>query len=152
MKNFHFGENLRIIRVAKGISQESMAIALGISQSTYCKLEKRATIPEPAMVEKICKFLGVDPTIALSGQELADLLPEITFREKAKEILDTWEGIFFYWIIQIPFVDAAYFMGEGFCQGLGTTKEVRIFVRFVTGLVAFIVSIYFFIRIKRGKN
>ncbi len=152
MDNFHFGENLRIIRQAKGISQEVMAERLGISQTTYSKIEKSAKIPSPGMVKKIAIILEEEPPLLLLGRKLEDLLPAPTFRLKAKEILDTWEGIFFYWILQIPFVDAAYSMGEGFCQGLGTTDEVRVVVRFLTGFVAFIVSIYFFNRLKWGKD
>lgn len=35
------GENIRYIREKKGLSQETVAFALGISQSTYARLEKK---------------------------------------------------------------------------------------------------------------
>ena len=38
------GETLRLIRIMKGIKQETMAFSLGISQPAYCKIEKRICI------------------------------------------------------------------------------------------------------------
>lgn len=35
------GKNIRYIRERKGLSQETVAFALGISQSTYARLEKK---------------------------------------------------------------------------------------------------------------
>lgn len=35
------GEKIRLIRESKGLSQEAVAFTLGISQSTYARLEKK---------------------------------------------------------------------------------------------------------------
>ena len=39
MNNFNYGENLRITRQIRGVSQESMAWNLNISQATYSRIE-----------------------------------------------------------------------------------------------------------------
>jgi transcriptional regulator with XRE-family HTH domain len=49
--NFKFrtmitGENLRQLRMLKGIKQEVIAKRLGISQPAYCKLERASTLSE----------------------------------------------------------------------------------------------------------
>jgi transcriptional regulator with XRE-family HTH domain len=40
------GENLRQLRMLKGIKQEVIAKQLGISQPAYCKLERASTLSE----------------------------------------------------------------------------------------------------------
>lgn len=152
MDNFNFGENLRIVRQAKGISQEVMAIGLNMSQSTYSKLERRPTVPTIDLVERIFKLLDVEPSVLLSGRAIADLVPKIGFEENAKEIMNTRVGIGFFWILVIPFINAAYDMGDGFCAGYGASDEVRRAVRFIAGLAAMGLAYYWMRRIQKGKS
>ncbi len=66
MKNFNYGENLRIARQIKGISQEAMAWDLSISQSTYSRIESGKIIPDPLQAAKIEEILGVRPSDPIS--------------------------------------------------------------------------------------
>ncbi len=152
MEVFSFGENLRIVRQAKGISQEVVAPGLNMAQSTYSKIERDPKISEPEMVEKIAKVLEIMPSILLSGRDITDLIPKNGFEQKAKEILTTRVGMIFYWILVIPFINAAYDMGDSFCAGYGTNDEVRKVVRFVAGLAAVIFAYYWRSRIQKGKE
>lgn len=152
MNEFNFGENLRIVRQAKGISQEAMANGLGISQSKYSKLERKAGIPELALVEKISEMLQVAPSLLLSGRKLEDLIPKIAFEQQAKEIMNTTVGIVFYWLLVIPFINAAYDMGNGFCEGLQTSEEVKKVVRFIAGIAAIVFAYYWMKRVQKGRG
>ena len=62
MNNFNYGENLRIIRQAKGVSQESMAWNLTISQASYSRLENGKIMPNPQQIAMINKILGIPPS------------------------------------------------------------------------------------------
>lgn len=62
MNNFNYGENLRIARQIKGISQEAMSWDLSISQSTYSRIESGKIIPDPLQAAKIEEILGVRPS------------------------------------------------------------------------------------------
>ena len=152
MEDFNFGENLRIIRQAKGISQDAMAIGLGMSQSKYSKLERNSNVPALDLVKKIAHLLEIEPPILLSGRSLEDLVPKIDFERQAKAIMNTRTGIGFFWILVIPSINASYDVGNSFCLGLGTSDEVRIVVRFITGFAAIIFAYNWMRRIQKGKD
>jgi transcriptional regulator with XRE-family HTH domain len=59
MTNFNYGENLRILRQRKGISQEAMAMKLNISQTKYSRMERRSNIPDDTLVKKIAEILCI---------------------------------------------------------------------------------------------
>jgi len=61
MEKFHYGENLRKVRIAKRISQEKIALMVGMSQSSYSRLEQRKTIPLETL-KKVAKALDVNVT------------------------------------------------------------------------------------------
>jgi transcriptional regulator with XRE-family HTH domain len=152
MNEFNFGENLRIIRQAKGISQEVMAIGLGISQSTYSKIERDPKVPDLDQVEKICRLLEVEPPVLLSGRKLEDLVPRFEFEQHAQEIMNTRIGVVFFWMLIIPFIDAAYAMGDGFGEGYGASDEVTRVVHFIAGLAAMVFAYYWMRRVQKGKK
>ena len=152
MHNFNFGENLRIVRQAKGISQEAMSIGLGISQSKYSKLERKDTVPDLDLVEKISKLLEVEPSLLLSGRELEDLIPKNGFEQHAKQIMNTTIGKVFFWLLVIPFINAAYDFGNGACEGFGTSEEVKKVVRFMAGIAAITFAYYWMKRVQKGRD
>lgn len=152
MNEFNFGENLRIIRQAKGISQEAMSIGLNISQAKYSRLERRHTIPSLDLVKKICIVLQEEPPLVLSGRRIQDLMPKAGFEQQAKDIMNTTEGVVFFWMLVIPFINAAYDMGHGFCEGLGTSEGVQRAVRILTGVTAIGFAFYWMKRVRKGKQ
>ena len=67
MKNFNFGENLRMIRSYKNVCQEGMASSLNISQASYSRIEVSPDFPEIAVINKLADTLGVRPKDLISA-------------------------------------------------------------------------------------
>ncbi len=55
-----FGERLKKLREAAGLSQDKLAHAAGLSTSTISKIEQQAIDPVWSTVEKLGRALGVD--------------------------------------------------------------------------------------------
>lgn len=54
------GRNLRTLRANRGYTQEKIADLLGISQTTYSKLENNEGKPDLNLIEKIASVYDVD--------------------------------------------------------------------------------------------
>ena len=61
------GKNIKQIRELKNISQDYMAIALDISQSTYAKIENGQIIPKIDRLNDIAKALEVNLSTLLNS-------------------------------------------------------------------------------------
>ncbi len=61
MEIFNFGENLRKIRVSKGIKQEAMALKLDITQTKYSRIERGKELPHEVFISLAAEYLGVKP-------------------------------------------------------------------------------------------
>lgn len=60
MKKFNFGDNLYRIRKPTGISQDSIALAVGMSQTTYSKIERGKILPpDEEFIIKVAAHLDV---------------------------------------------------------------------------------------------
>lgn len=59
MKNF--GDNIRIVRQAKGYTQENVAELLGMSSSCYAKIERGESDITVSRIEEIAKVFEVAP-------------------------------------------------------------------------------------------
>ena len=74
MKNFNFGENLRMLRIYKNVCQEGMAASLNISQASYSRIEASQNIPEITVINKLSDTLEVRPKDLLSANWYARAL------------------------------------------------------------------------------
>lgn len=54
-----FSDNLLYLRNLKGLSQEQVAEAVGISRQSYSKWEQGDTFPDIDKCDKLAKFYGV---------------------------------------------------------------------------------------------
>lgn len=72
MKNFHFGENLRMMRNYRGYTQEAMAKDLSMSQGTYSKIEYTNDLPDIEMINKLAEILSFRPKDLISTNWYAD--------------------------------------------------------------------------------
>jgi len=61
------GENLRIIREQKGLSQKDVSELMGVAQTQYGRLENGKTVPTIATLTKAAKALKVN---------LEDIIPQ----------------------------------------------------------------------------
>uniref|UniRef100_UPI00404B4B07 helix-turn-helix domain-containing protein n=1 Tax=Flavobacterium sp. TaxID=239 RepID=UPI00404B4B07 len=59
-KTKHIGRNISRIRELRGLKQEALAAAIGVSQQTISNIEKSETVEEDKLAE-IAKVLGVSP-------------------------------------------------------------------------------------------
>ena len=73
MKKFHFGENLRIIRLSKGYKQGLVSSELGISQATYSRIESQPVLEDISLLYRIAKFYDVKPTALVEKDAGYDL-------------------------------------------------------------------------------
>ena len=62
-----FGQRLRKARVDKGMSQEELARAMGLTQASISQFEKGQRTPTPANIRKFAEILGVQEE-ALAGE------------------------------------------------------------------------------------
>lgn len=152
MHEFNFGENLRIIRQAKGISQEVMAIGLNMSQSKYSKLERNPFVPDVDLLEKISKLLEVESLVLLSGRAIEDLVPKIGFEQNMQEIMNTRIGQVFFWMLLIPYINAVYDLADGFARLNIPNEMAHRVVRFIAGISAIVFAYYWMRQMQKGKK
>jgi transcriptional regulator with XRE-family HTH domain len=62
-----FNITLRELRIARGLTQEQVAAAVGTSQSHYSKIELGQVSPTIRTVRRIAEALSVDPIELLRG-------------------------------------------------------------------------------------
>jgi transcriptional regulator with XRE-family HTH domain len=70
-----FGDLLKVIRGQKGLSQDGLAKAAGLSTSAVSKLEQNLVEPSWPTVRALCRALGV-PCTAFDVDEGAQTPPE----------------------------------------------------------------------------
>lgn len=62
----NIGANIKQIRELKNLSQEYVAQELGVSQSTFARIEKGTIIPKVDILQRISEILEVDMSMLLS--------------------------------------------------------------------------------------
>lgn len=70
--------NLKMIRILKGLTQAEVAKATGIERSFYVKIENGKELPYKPQVARIETYFGV---------EIDFLLQEVEIPKKVKEVL-----------------------------------------------------------------
>jgi transcriptional regulator with XRE-family HTH domain len=65
-----FAANLRAARLARGLTQESVATAAGMDMSYYGRLERAVVDPSVRTVTRVATALGVTPARLMEGVEL----------------------------------------------------------------------------------
>lgn len=81
------GKRISALRREKGLKQEDIAQALGVSSQAVSKWENDQSCPDISLLPKLARLLGVSVDTLLSGEEkkpAAELVPE----QKRKDIKD----------------------------------------------------------------
>jgi len=65
------GLKIKKIRELRNLTQEYVAYQLGISQSSYCRIEKGKTKLGYERINKIAGIFGIDPQILINFEESA---------------------------------------------------------------------------------
>lgn len=72
------GVKIQTLRKQKGMSQEQLAEALGVSRQAVSKWEAEQSVPDIDKIIAICDFFGVTTDYILRGVELSQPQPEPT--------------------------------------------------------------------------
>lgn len=64
-----FCENVRRLRMQRGVTQAEMANRLGVTQATYSRLESGVRTPDLPVLGNIAEALGVDPSDLIAPAE-----------------------------------------------------------------------------------
>lgn len=85
-------EKIKMLRTQKGLSQEELAVKLGVVRQTVSKWEKGLSVPDSQMLVSLAAELGVSVS-SLLGQDEVDALPIENTKEnvKPKRHLRVWE-------------------------------------------------------------
>ena len=75
-----FNINLTRLRKEKGLSQEQLALEIGVSRQSISKWERGVSQPELSNIDKICEVLEITPN------ELMGYIDERSHKEKSKNI------------------------------------------------------------------
>lgn len=59
INNIQIKNNIRKFREEKGITQDEVAIAIGVTRAYLSKLENQRCSPGPVLKLKLCAFFGV---------------------------------------------------------------------------------------------
>jgi transcriptional regulator with XRE-family HTH domain len=157
MKKFHFGENLRNIRQKAGISQESMAQQMKISQATYCRIEKQknprdydqvldlSSILKVSLYDLMPEWQGMDPSVIrkIYGTEV---------ERKLKKLLNHPLSLIIMVGGAAALVDTLYQIAHGICEAFGASDGTIIFIKWTVALSALVYIIFLFVKLFRLKR
>jgi len=131
MENFNFGENLRQIRVQKGVSQDAMGVKLDINQTKYSRIERSECVPSKTYVDQAAEYLSI-PALDLLPPDWDYSKTLLIFRPSLCRA-----AIYAYRVIlAVAFFD----MARGFCDGAeitATSSKIAAVIFFEGLAVAF---------------
>ena len=124
-----FGENLRMVRKERNISQEDLAELLNVSRQAVSKWEQGSGYPEMEKMITLAKTLNVSLDFLVSGQNPEAAAPKIQRQPTGKIFIKTHDGkqlINCYKVASVPLfksspdepkyalfgIDSATFWGE----------------------------------------
>ncbi|SDN15170.1 Transcriptional regulator, contains XRE-family HTH domain [Daejeonella rubra] len=146
MKNFNFGENLRMIRIYKNVCQEGMASGLKISQASYSRIEASRDLPEVQVINKIAETLGVKPKDLLSASWYAEAVNSISGKTRESVAIISHKGQIAYGLL---LAIAAWDSTFGAAAGAELESKDAIVL---TGCIFFLVAFFlYYFTVKEAK-
>ena len=82
-----FADNLKNLRMEKGLTQQELADQIHVTRSALAKWEKGTRMPDAAMISRLADFLGVDANTLLSAAAQSDEHPNVIMVDDRKLIL-----------------------------------------------------------------
>lgn len=83
------GENIRTIRLQKGMTQKQVADICGMADSAIRKYESGQIVPKISTIQRIASALGVDPYSLYSFDQATEALEERINAQDARERVAT---------------------------------------------------------------
>ncbi|MDP3467061.1 MAG: helix-turn-helix transcriptional regulator [Daejeonella sp.] len=140
MKNFNFGENLRMLRIYKNVCQEGMAAGLNISQASYSRIETCPDVPQVQVINKLADTLGVAPKDLVSANWYAKAVNSGYGKNKRSVFLISKNGQKAYgFLLAVAAWDSTLGTADG---AKIESMDFRLFLGSIFFLVAFF--IYYF--------
>ncbi len=154
MKKLNYGEYLRKARKARGLNQEQFAELIGISQTTYSRIENGIVIPTQEMFEKIEAALEKSQPVFAPDIEVLDYTTLVTTRGMGiGRILPGRSLAITTTIIKIAFalvlIDVAYDFGKGLCDGFQASADTKVIVCSVCVILMMGVYYYWLKRLEK---
>jgi transcriptional regulator with XRE-family HTH domain len=150
MEKFHYGQNLKKIREAKGIKQYTIAQQLNISQTSYSRMEADPEPPYKHIVAESAKALNLLPTDLASNFEQLQTQPILTVRgfgigHRAIMLFKSKIGLIIVLSISVPILDAIYKIAKSFCEEMGASYRTMLVVSYAVvfltiGLIVYVVK------------
>ncbi|MBR3997364.1 MAG: helix-turn-helix transcriptional regulator [Clostridia bacterium] len=92
MENINLGGTIRLLRKKKGITQEALANAIGVTSQAVSKWEMNASYPDMALIPVLAGYFEVSMD-TLFGYDMAEVKRKIqSIIDDAREILDSLPG------------------------------------------------------------
>ena len=126
-----FKENLKSLRVGKGITQQQLADAVLTSRSTVAKWESGRSIPNDQSLELLAEYFGVDKSELISDKSVEDTFVRKNIAlSRSKKIIIALSGICAVLIVAVILVsifvktDGEQPVGNSFARIVGTRARV----------------------------
>lgn len=84
-----FNENLKIIRKAKGYTQEELAIKIHVVRQTISKWEKGLSVPDADMLSKLADVLEINVS-ELLGSEIKEETNKNEVSDNLRRSVNNW--------------------------------------------------------------
>ena len=84
---YSFSENLRRLRLEKGLSQLQLSKMIFADRSSVARWENGSRIPDLILIERLAECLGVDLSALLNGVDTNNRVPVIILVDDEKPIL-----------------------------------------------------------------
>ena len=84
---YSFSENLRRLRLEKGLSQQQLSKMIFADRSSVARWENGSRIPDLILIERLAECLGVDLSALLNGVDTNNRVPVIILVDDEKPIL-----------------------------------------------------------------
>ena len=85
--NANFAETLRKLREEKGITQKQLGKLMFVNHSTIARWEKGSRLPDAAMILRLARSLGADPSALFQLVTLSEDIPNVLVVDDSRVIL-----------------------------------------------------------------
>ena len=85
--NANFAETLRKLREEKGLTQKQLGKQMFVNHSTIARWEKGSRLPDAAMILRLARSLGADPSALFQLVTLSEDIPNIILVDDSRVIL-----------------------------------------------------------------
>ncbi|RZK39848.1 MAG: XRE family transcriptional regulator [Pedobacter sp.] len=151
-EEFNFGENLRIIRDANGVTEEEVAAALGKSLPDYMSLESQVKLPPHEVIKQLVAFFKEDQDVFMPWPTYDDMRPDDFMGVDLQAMLSTSAGRFFYFFFTLLFMNISL-QAVGFFIEIFeiTNAKTELYIRSGTMLVTLLIALFWAWQIRRGR-